>query len=99
MINQPTKPTAEDQNTPEEVDESQSKRKHDEDDEQSSKKQKADDESENVPDDNNQAVPSNPRFEWYDEIKLVLSKANNRTLSLNALKKKVYVFEIHFSCE
>jgi hypothetical protein len=74
---------------PEDVDESQSKRKTDEDSEQSSKKQKTNDDGEPVPDDTNQAVPSNPRFEWYDEIKLALSKATDQTLSLDALKKKV----------
>ena len=65
------------------------KRKSDEDEEQPSKKQKTNDETETVQDDNNQAVPSNPRFEWYDEIKLVLSKATDQTLTLERLKKKV----------
>jgi len=91
--NQPKKVETEDQNTsevPEDIDESQTKRKTDEDSEQSSKKQKINDESEIVQDDNNQAVPSNPRFEWYDEIKLALSKATDQTLSLDALKKKIF---------
>jgi cell growth-regulating nucleolar protein len=86
--NQLKKVDTEDQNTfevPEDVDESQSKRKTTEDSEQSSKKQKTTDENDNV-----QAVPSNPRFEWYDEIKLALSKATDQTLSLDALKKKVF---------
>lgn len=64
------------------------KRKTD-DDEQSSKKQKTNDETEPAQDDTNQAVPSNPRFEWYDEIKLVLSKATDQTLTMERLKKKV----------
>ncbi len=71
------------------MDQSQSKRKANDDNQQSSKKQKSNDESEIVQDDNNQAVPSNPRFEWYDEIKLALSKATDQTLSLDVLKKKV----------
>jgi uncharacterized protein YcfL len=79
------------QNISEVVDQSQSKRKAKGDDEQSSKKQKTNDESESVQDDNNQAVPSNPRFEWYDEIKLALSKATDQTLSLDVLKKKVII--------
>jgi hypothetical protein len=66
------------QNISEVVDQSQSKRKAKEDDE-------------SVQDDNNQAVPSNPRFEWYDEIKLALSKATDQTLSLDVLKKKVII--------
>lgn len=71
--------------------ESQSKRKIKEDNEQSLKKQKTNDENEVVQEDNNQAVPSNPHFEWYEEIKLVLSKAPDQTLTMDALKKKVFV--------
>ncbi|CAF3552263.1 unnamed protein product [Rotaria socialis] len=95
--NQPKKATAEDQdqNTSEvpvkkDTDTSKPKRKIDEDNEESLKKQKTNDENEVVQDDSNQAVPLNPRFEWYDEIKLVLSKATDQTLTLNALKKKVF---------
>ncbi|CAF1408020.1 unnamed protein product [Rotaria sordida] len=71
------------------MDESQSKRKTNEDNEESSKKQKTIHENEIVQEDNNQTVPSNPHFEWYDEIKLALSKANDQTLTLDALKKKI----------
>ena len=60
------------------------KRKSNDNDDQSSKKAKVNDE-----DENNQAVPTNPRFEWYDEIKRALSKATDQTLSLEALRKKV----------
>ncbi|CAF1284920.1 unnamed protein product [Rotaria sordida] len=73
----------------EDMDESQSKRKTNEDNEESSKKQKTIHENEIVQEDNNQTVPSNPHFEWYDEIKLALSKANDQTLTLDALKKKI----------
>lgn len=70
----------------------QSKRKINEDDqEESLKKQKTNDENETVQDDGNQAVPSNPRFEWYDEIKVVLGKAPDQTLAFDALKKKVII--------
>jgi len=73
----------------EDVDKSDIKRKSKENSEQSSKKQKTNDENGNIQDDSNQAVPSNPRFEWYDEIKRALSKATDQTLDLDTLKKKV----------
>ncbi|CAF0787472.1 unnamed protein product [Adineta steineri] len=96
--NQPKKnDTEEDQNTSEvpieneETNKSQTKRKQNsEDDEQSSKKSKTNDEDEDAQDDNNQAVPTNPRFEWYDEIKRALSKATDQTLSLDVLRKKIF---------
>ncbi|CAF4096098.1 unnamed protein product [Adineta steineri] len=95
--NQPKKNDTEDQNTSEvpieneETNKSQTKRKQNsEDDEQSSKKSKTNDEDEDVQDDNNQAVPTNPRFEWYDEIKRALSKATDQTLSLDVLRKKIF---------
>lgn len=69
-------------------DQSASKRQidNDDDDQQSSKKAK----TENADDDANQAVPSNPHFEWYDEIKRALNKADNQTLDLDVLTKKIF---------
>ena len=73
------------------------KRKRNDSDNATAKKSKAevddDDETEVADGDNNQAVPSNPRFEWYDEIKLALGKAPDQTLSLDVLKKKVTAHE------
>jgi hypothetical protein len=74
----------------------QSKRSLEEDtNDATSKKQKINDESEPINDESNQTVPSNVRFEWYDEIKLALSKANDRTLSLELLQKKVNEFDVN----
>ncbi|CAF0726015.1 unnamed protein product [Adineta ricciae] len=87
--NQIKKTDAEEQNQSapaenEDANKSQLKRKSNDNDDQSSKKAKVNDE-----DENNQAVPTNPRFEWYDEIKRALSKATDQTLSLEALRKKI----------
>ena len=73
----------------EDVNPSSIKRKINEDIEHSVKKQKLHNDNECIQDNNEHVVSSNPRFEWYDEIKRVLSKATDQTLSLAALKKKV----------
>lgn len=73
----------------ESISKSPMKRTINDDNEQSLKKPKINNGNENIPDDSNPIVSSNPRFEWYDEIKRALNKANDQTLSLDALTKKI----------
>ena len=53
------------------------------------KRSKTDENNDHPHDSNNEVLPLNSRFEWYDEIKRVLSKADDQTLTIEVLKKKV----------